>query len=43
MEFKMAIVDECGEVMAWLTDLTKDEACEMLEQNPEWKIRPIQM
>lgn len=41
--YKMAIVDECGEVMAWMTDLTKEETLEMLDEHPEWQMRPIQI
>lgn len=41
MNYKMAIVDECGEVMAWMSELTKDETLQMLEEHPEWKMRPV--
>ena len=43
MEYKMAIVDECGEVQAWMSDLTKDETLAILEEHPEWQMRPIQL
>ena len=41
--YKMAIVDECGEVKAWLIDLTTDETLEMLKEHPEWQMRAVRM
>ena len=43
MNYKMAIVDECGEVMAWMSDLTSTETEKMLNEHPEWQMRPIQL
>ena len=41
MNFKMAIVDECGEVIYWVSELTSEETCQALEDHPEWQMRPI--
>ena len=41
-EFKSAIVDECGEVMYWCSELTKSEIDSIMDAHEEWRIRFIQ-
>ena len=41
MNFRMAIVDECGDVVYWMDELTKDETLQALEDHPEWQMKPI--
>lgn len=36
-EFKMAIVDELGDVMYWCNELAETEIEEILDAHPEWK------
>ena len=36
-EFKIAIVDELGEVKHWCSDLTAEEIEQILATHPEWK------
>ena len=36
-DFKMAIVDELGEVKHWCSELSKEEIEEILNAHPEWK------
>lgn len=38
MEFRSAIVDECGTVMYWRSELTFQEEIEILDSHPEWSI-----
>ena len=39
IEFRSAIVDECGEVMAWVSDLSKEEIDQIMAEHEEWMIR----
>ena len=39
MEFRSAIVDECGDVMYWCDQLSRDEEIEILLEHPEWTTR----
>ena len=41
MNFRMAIVDECGEVVYWVSELTSEETYQALADHPEWKMKPI--
>ena len=41
MNFRMAIVDECGEVVYWMDELTSEETAQALEDHPEWQMKPI--
>lgn len=43
LEFKSAIVNECGEVIAWCDDLTEYEINEILEDHVEYLIECIQI
>ena len=37
LEFRSAIVDECGEIVCWCSELTDDEVSTILVEHPEWK------
>ena len=39
IEFRSAIVDECGEVVCWLSDLSKAEIDQIMAEHEEWRIR----
>lgn len=41
--YRMAIVDECGTVKGWLSELTSGQTEKMLAEHPEWQIRPIEI
>ena len=41
-EFKMAIVDELGEIVCWCSKLTEEEIKDILNNHPEWKRRFIE-
>lgn len=45
MIYSKVIVDECGDIMEYVSDLTGDEMTEILESHPEWKLKimPIEM
>lgn len=45
MIYARVIVDECGEVMEYISDLLEEEVEEILEEHPEWRIKciPIEM
>jgi len=43
MEFKSAIVDECGDVVYWCEELSSDEIETILANHPEWRTRCVQM
>jgi hypothetical protein len=36
--YRRVIVDECGEIMEYVSDLTGAEINEILEEHPEWRI-----
>lgn len=36
--YRRVIVDECGEIMAYVSDLTMAEVNEILKDHPEWQI-----
>lgn len=42
LEFKSAIVDECGDVVYWCENLTDNEIDEILVNHPEWCIACIE-
>ena len=42
LEFRSAIVDECGDVMYWLNELSKSEIAEILANHPEWKKKCVE-
>ncbi len=42
LEFKSAIVDECGDVVYWCENLTDNKIDEILVNHPEWRIACIQ-
>lgn len=42
IEFRSAIVDECGCVMYWCDELSESEVDKILEQHQEWKVRCIE-
>jgi hypothetical protein len=39
MIYSRVIVDECGEIMEYVSDLTGAEMNEILEEHPEWKLK----
>lgn len=45
MIYSRVIVDECGEIMEYVSDLTGAEVNELLRQHPEWQIKciPVEM
>lgn len=45
MSYSRVIVDECGEIMEYVSDLTGAEVNEILDEHPEWQIKclPIEM
>lgn len=42
VEYRTAIVDECGSVVCWCDDLTKNEVNKILANHPEWHIRCVE-
>jgi hypothetical protein len=36
--YNRVIVDECGEIMEYVSDLTGAEVNEILDEHPEWRI-----
>lgn len=42
MEYKSAIVDECGTFVAWCCELTNDERELILSNHPEYTIRCLE-
>ena len=43
LEYRSAIVDECGYVMYWCSELSKEEIVRILDNHPEWTIRGIEV
>ena len=43
IEYRTAIVDECGDVVMWCEDMDQDEIEEILEDHIEWRMRCICM
>lgn len=43
MEFKSAIVDECGDVVYWCEELSEDEIEIILTDYPEFRIRCVEI
>ena len=43
MIYSRVIVDECGEIMEYVSDLTGAEINEILEEHPEWQITTVQV
>ena len=41
LEFKSAIVDECGFIVRWCENLSNIEINEILTNHPEWNITCI--
>lgn len=37
--YSRVIVNECGEIMEYVSDLTGAEMNEILEEHPEWKLK----
>lgn len=35
--YRRVIVNECGEIMVYVSDLTVTEVNEILEEHPEWQ------
>lgn len=42
MEYRTAIVDECGDIIAWVSDIGHMRAMELLDEHPEWHIKCIE-
>lgn len=40
--YRTAIVDECGEVMYWCSELNFMQQMEILDKHPEWTKRAIE-
>lgn len=43
IEYRRAIVDECGEVKYWWKDLKYEEIYNILDSYPEWKIDCVEV
>lgn len=43
LEYKSAIIDELGEIVAWCNEFTESEIEEILENHTEYSIRCIQI
>ena len=43
MIYSRVIVDECGTVMEYVSDLTGAEVNEILEARPEWSIKCVEV
>ena len=41
--YSRVIVDECGEIMEYVSDLTGAEVNEILEEHPEWSIKCVEV
>ena len=43
--YNRVIVDECGKIMEYVSDLTGAEVNEILDEHPDWQIKhiPIEM
>lgn len=39
MEFRRAIVDECGSIVFWCDELEDGDTVEILELHPEWSTK----
>ena len=42
MEYRSAIVDECGVFVAWCCELSEDERELILSEHPEYSIRCLE-
>lgn len=42
MEYRTAIIDECGDIVAWVSDIGNMRAMELLDEHPEWTTRCIE-
>lgn len=36
IEVALAVVDECGDVVAWVSDVGEEEAEKMIQEHEEW-------
>ena len=43
MEFRSAIVNECGEFVCWCNELSERDVQAVLEEHPEWKKKCIEL
>ena len=43
VEYRSAIVDECGAVVYWCSELTKSQIINILGRHEEWRIRYIEL
>lgn len=41
MEYKTAVVDECGTVLYWVEEIGRYEAEQLVKDHPEWSIKAI--
>ena len=39
IEVRLAVVDECGDVVVWCDEVTEEEAQELVDNHPEWYYR----
>jgi len=37
-DFRSAVVDECGDVVAWVDEIGNTKAWELIDNHPEWNI-----
>lgn len=42
MEYRSAIVDECGALVGWISELDGDEIEKILDDHPEYEIRCLE-
>jgi len=42
MEYRTALVDELGDIVAWISDIGRMKAMELLDEHPEWSIKCIE-
>lgn len=42
MEYRSAIVDECGYLVAWCSELSRERVSTILEEHPEYTISCIE-
>lgn len=42
VEFRSAIVDECGYVVYWCNELSENKIYEILEEHQEWRLACVE-
>lgn len=41
IEVRLAIVDECGDIVAWCDKMSDEESQELVDTHPEWYYKCI--